>query len=46
MERNKPDHADFARWLVNQEIESISLNPDTVIERWLYLAHEQSSVKE
>ena len=35
------DHPDFARWLVNQEIESISLNPDTVVETWLYLAREQ-----
>ena len=34
------DHPDFARWLVNQEIESISLNPDTVVETWLYLARE------
>ncbi|MGH8513334.1 MAG: phosphoenolpyruvate synthase, partial [Gammaproteobacteria bacterium] len=34
------DHPDFARWLVDQEIESISLNPDTVVETWLYLARE------
>jgi pyruvate,water dikinase len=32
------DHPDFARWLVDQGIESISLNPDTVIETWLFLA--------
>ena len=32
------DHPDFARWLVDQGIESISLNPDTVVETWLYLA--------
>ena len=32
------DHADFARWLVDQGIESISLNPDSVIETWLFLA--------
>ncbi len=25
------DHADFARWLLEQKIESISLNPDTVV---------------
>jgi len=31
------DHADFADWLVGQGIESMSLNPDTVIETWLHL---------
>lgn len=31
------DHADFADWLVKQGIESVSLNPDTVIETWLHL---------
>lgn len=34
------DHPDFAKWLVEQGIETISLNPDTVIETWLYLAKE------
>ncbi|WP_392344789.1 phosphoenolpyruvate synthase [Pseudoalteromonas prydzensis] len=32
------DHEDFAAWLVEQGIDSVSLNPDTVIETWLYLA--------
>ncbi|MBK1706680.1 phosphoenolpyruvate synthase [Halochromatium glycolicum] len=32
------DHADFADWLVKEGIESVSLNPDTVIDTWLYLA--------
>ncbi len=32
------DHPDFARWLVDQGIDSLSLNPDTVVETWLYLA--------
>jgi pyruvate, water dikinase len=32
------DHPDLARWLVAQGIESMSLNPDTVIETWLFLA--------
>ena len=32
------DHPEFARWLVDQGIDSISLNPDTVVETWLYLA--------
>ncbi len=32
------DHPDLARWLVDQGIDSLSLNPDTVVETWLYLA--------
>jgi pyruvate, water dikinase len=32
------DHPELARWLVDQGIDSISLNPDTVIETWLFLA--------
>jgi len=32
------DHPDLAQWLVEQKIESISLNPDTVVETWLALA--------
>jgi pyruvate,water dikinase len=34
------DHPDFAKWLVEQGIETVSLNPDTVVETWLYLAKE------
>lgn len=34
------DHPDFAKWLVEEGIETISLNPDTVVETWLYLAKE------
>jgi pyruvate,water dikinase len=34
------DHADLARWLVEEGIESVSLNPDTVVETWLYLSKE------
>ncbi len=34
------DHPDLAMWLVEQEIESMSLNPDTVVETWLFLAGE------
>ncbi|WP_288843027.1 phosphoenolpyruvate synthase [uncultured Deefgea sp.] len=33
------DHPDFAQWLVEEGIETISLNPDTVIETWLFLAN-------
>lgn len=31
------DHPDLARWLLEQGIESMSLNPDTVVESWLFL---------
>jgi pyruvate, water dikinase len=36
------DHPDLARWLLDQGIESMSLNPDTVVETWLFLAGEQA----
>jgi pyruvate, water dikinase len=32
------DYPDLAQWLVEQRIESISLNPDTVVDTWLSLA--------
>lgn len=32
------DHPDLAEWLLDQGIESVSLNPDTVIDTWLRLA--------
>ena len=32
------DHDDFAAWLMEEGIDSVSLNPDTVVETWLYLA--------
>ena len=32
------DHSDFAAWLLKEGIDSISLNPDTVIETWLKLS--------
>jgi pyruvate,water dikinase len=34
------DHPDLAKWLLEQNIESMSLNPDSVIETWMYLAGE------
>ncbi|REL28881.1 phosphoenolpyruvate synthase [Thalassotalea euphylliae] len=37
------DHADFAAWLVEQGIDSVSLNPDTVLPTWLYLAEQYNS---
>jgi len=32
------DHLDFAEWLMDEKIQSISLNPDTVVDTWLRLA--------
>ncbi|GAB4592048.1 phosphoenolpyruvate synthase [Edwardsiella tarda] len=34
------DHQDFARWLMEQGIDSLSLNPDTVVQTWINLAEE------
>jgi pyruvate,water dikinase len=34
------DHPDLARWLVNEGIQSMSLNPDSVVETWMFLAGE------
>ncbi|MBK1647515.1 phosphoenolpyruvate synthase [Rhabdochromatium marinum] len=34
------DHPDLADWLVKQNISSVSLNPDTVVDTWLYLAEQ------
>jgi pyruvate,water dikinase len=33
------DHLDFAKWLVEKGIESISLNPDSVVATWQALAN-------
>ena len=35
------DHPDLARWLLDLGIESMSLNPDTVVETWMFLAGEE-----
>ena len=37
------DHPDLAFWLMEQGIDSISLNPDTVLETWFFLADAQAS---
>jgi pyruvate,water dikinase len=37
------DHPDFAAWLVEQGIESLSLNPDTVVATWTALARQPSA---
>jgi pyruvate,water dikinase len=34
------DHPDLARWLLDRGISSISLNPDTVVDTWIYLADQ------
>ncbi|MGB4336643.1 MAG: phosphoenolpyruvate synthase [Chromatiaceae bacterium] len=39
------DHPDLADWLLNQGITSISLNPDTVIDTWLYLDEKANQAK-
>lgn len=35
------DHPDFARWLMEQGIDSVSLNPDSVMDTWFYLANDK-----
>ncbi|MES2883243.1 MAG: phosphoenolpyruvate synthase [Pseudomonadota bacterium] len=37
------DHPDLAKWLLDQGIESMSLNPDTVVETWLFLAGQKAA---
>lgn len=37
------DHPELARWLVEQGIDSISLNPDSVVETWMFLATPANS---
>ena len=39
------DHSDFAEWLTDEGIESISLNPDTVIDTWQLLANRKQLAK-
>ncbi len=34
------DHPDLAKWLLEQGIESMSLNPDTVLDTWLFITSE------
>ena len=36
------DHPDLARWLMEEGIDSVSLNPDTVVETWLFLGHTRA----
>ena len=37
------DHPDLALWLMQQGIESVSLNPDTVVDTWLALAKAKTA---
>ncbi len=37
------DHPDLADWLMDQGIESVSLNPDTVVDTWLRLARRKAA---
>ena len=37
------DHPELAKWLLEQGISSVSLNPDTVIDTWLFMAGQQAS---
>ena len=37
------DHPDLAEWLLDQGIESVSLNPDTVVDTWLRLAKHKGA---
>jgi len=39
------DHPDLARWLLEQGIGSMSLNPDSVVETWLFLAQSPAGGK-
>ncbi len=36
------DHSDLAQWLLDQGIQSMSLNPDTIVDTWRRLAGERS----
>jgi pyruvate,water dikinase len=37
------DHRDFAQWLMEQGIDSVSLSPDSVLETWLYLSEHSTT---
>jgi pyruvate,water dikinase len=37
------DHPDLAKWLLEQGIDSVSLNPDTVIDTWLFMADQKKA---
>lgn len=35
------DHPDLAKWLMEQGIDTVSLNPDSVLDTWFFLAEQQ-----
>ena len=35
------DHPDLAKWLMDQGIDTVSLNPDSVLDTWFFLADEK-----
>ncbi|MFV2031703.1 MAG: phosphoenolpyruvate synthase [Gammaproteobacteria bacterium] len=37
------DHPDLAKWLLQQGIDSVSLNPDSVIDTWLFMADQKTT---
>jgi pyruvate,water dikinase len=39
------DHPDLAKWLMEQGIESVSLNPDSVLDTWFFLAEEKANTQ-
>ena len=34
------DHPDLAKWLMEEGIDSVSLNPDSVLDTWFFLADQ------
>lgn len=38
------DFPEFAQWLVQEGIDSISLNPDTILETWITVAREEQAM--
>ncbi len=36
------DHPDLAKWLLEKGIDSVSLNPDTVVDTWLFMADQKN----
>jgi len=39
------DHPDLAQWLMQEGISSVSLNPDSVVETWLFLGEEEATTQ-
>ncbi len=37
------DHPDLAYWLMEQGISSVSLNPDSVLDTWMFLANDDNA---